>query len=106
MGYCPEVLVHLSMLKEIIDNFNHLGSLRTPFYFLINYRGDSCYIDRPDWSGETPFFLSIEGQANRPPESLPYDGSPAPLTLTAHPESYERYTERFAVIREDRKSVV
>ena len=88
------------MLQEIIDNFNHLGASGTPFYFLLNYRGDSCYIDRMDRSGETPFFLSIEGRANRPLESLPYDGSPAPLTLIAHPESYDRYAERFAVIRE------
>ena len=88
------------MLSEIVRDFNRLGASGTPFYFLLSYKGDECYIDTGDGSSRQAFYLSVEGQANRPLESLPYDGPSAPLSLSAHPESFERYAERFGVIRE------
>lgn len=85
------------MRSDYIDELNRRGAAGQPFYFLLDYRGEELVID--DLSGEAPFYLAIDGRANRP---LSHFGrqSDAPLSLTAQPESYERYRRRFDVIRE------
>lgn len=85
------------MRSDYIDVLNRRGATGQPFYFLLDYKGEELVID--DLSGEMPFYLAIDGEANRPLDHF-RRASKEPLALTAHPESYESYRRRFAVIRE------
>lgn len=86
-----------AMRSDYIDELNRRGAAGQPFYFLLDYKGEELVVD--DLSGKMPFYLAIDGEANRPLDHF-RRVTKEPLALTALPESFERYRERFEVIRE------
>ncbi|QZT38817.1 aminodeoxychorismate synthase component I [Halosquirtibacter xylanolyticus] len=83
------------MNTDLIDKMNRLGASRTPFFFMIDYKGEAGEVTPLDALDQTSVKFDFNGVSNGTSKQEPLD-----VVLNASPASLASFSKAFTVVRD------
>ena len=82
--------------KQLVEQINHLGFLRTPFLFIINYKADQGYVIKIDELDERYVRFRFQSQKYKAKNQ-----EPRAFQWQVHPISLKEYQSKFKYVQQE-----
>lgn len=84
--------------EEAIQRMNCWGKAQVPFFFLIDFEGEHCLVERMEDLPADEIRFNFSGITNEDRPQTPY---PTYFSWVAHPQSFERYARSFHIVHDN-----
>ena len=90
-----------STMQHFIEQANHYGKQRTPFFFLIDFEKEKPLICPLENSAQQGIYFDILGKRN-----CTISPRPLPLNFTKHPMPFSHYQQGFELVQSELQKVI